>query len=99
MRSVATGAADLRRDGFASMIVDGTGLGDLVTRPLRFTGKYLFVNVALAREGELRVEAQTESGTPLAGFGLADFDSSTVPRGANSTRLGPLSWAGGRSLA
>ena len=97
--NATTGAADLRRDGFASQMVDGTGLGDLVTRPLRFTGKYLFVNVALAREGELRVEAQTESGTPLAGFGLADFDSSTVPRGANSTRLGPLSWAGGRSLA
>ena len=44
----------LRRDGFASMDA-GKAPGVLTTRPVRFTGKYLFVN-ADADGGELRVE-------------------------------------------
>ena len=44
----SVGLATLRRDGFASM--DGPGL--LTTRPVKFSGQYLFVNL----KGELRVE-------------------------------------------
>ena len=38
-----TGLATLRRDGFASMEADGEG--ELETRPLKFSGQYLFVNI------------------------------------------------------
>jgi hypothetical protein len=46
-----TGLATLRRDGFASM----DGEGALTTRPVRFSGKNLFVNLEAA-EGELVVD-------------------------------------------
>jgi predicted neuraminidase len=49
------GLAMLRRDGFASMDA-GEKSGVLTTRPLKFSGRHLFVNV-VANEGELRVEA------------------------------------------
>jgi hypothetical protein len=45
----------LRRDGFASMDAAEKS-GVLTTRPLKFSGRHLFVNV-VANEGELRVEA------------------------------------------
>jgi hypothetical protein len=41
--------------------------GMLTTRPVRFKGKYLFVNVA-AEKGELRVEALNEAGKVIAPF-------------------------------
>ncbi|UCD27462.1 MAG: hypothetical protein JSV03_10085 [Planctomycetota bacterium] len=56
----STGLAVLRRDGFASMDA-GETTGTLTTRPLRFTGKQLFVN-ADARGGELRVEVLDSNG-------------------------------------
>jgi hypothetical protein len=62
----ATGLATLRRDGFASMDAEESE-GTLLTRPVRFSGKYLFVNVD-APEGELRVEVCGEDGQPLKGF-------------------------------
>ncbi len=49
------GLATLRRDGFASMDARARP-GTLTTRPVKFSGRHLFVNV-LAKEGELRVEA------------------------------------------
>lgn len=50
----STGLATIRRDGFAFMYtVESTGI--LTTRPLLFSGKYLFVNIACP-EGELKVE-------------------------------------------
>lgn len=48
------GLAILRRDGFASM----DGSGELTTRPLKFRGKHLFVNV----NGEVRVDVLDEAG-------------------------------------
>ncbi len=51
------GLATLRRDGFASM----EGPGVLTTRPLRFSGKHLFVNL----DGRLRVEVLDEAGAVL----------------------------------
>lgn len=57
-----TGLAVLRRDGFASMEA-GDQAGTLTTRPLTFSGNYLFVN-ADARGGELRVEVLDRGGEP-----------------------------------
>ena len=51
----STGLAILRRDGFASMNSSGTSTGTLTTRPVKFRGKYLFVNTN-TKDGELRVE-------------------------------------------
>ena len=60
------GLAMLRRDGFASMDADTTQ-GTLTTRPIRFTGKHLFVNVACPA-GELRVEVLDRDGQVLPEF-------------------------------
>ncbi len=58
------GLATLRRDGFASMDALEKP-GTLTTRPVKFSGRHLFVNVA-AKEGELRVEALGADDTVLA---------------------------------
>ncbi|HWE04532.1 MAG TPA: hypothetical protein VG326_19160 [Tepidisphaeraceae bacterium] len=62
----ATGLAFLRRDGFASMEA-GAEEGSLTTRPIKFSGGHLFVNLAAA-SGELRVEALGQNDTPIAPF-------------------------------
>jgi hypothetical protein len=80
----STGLATLRRDGFVSMDAPpssrhvhrldlASGPGMLITRPIRFTGRYLFVNVA-APDGELRVEVLDRDGTTLPGYALADCE-------------------------
>src|SRR5262249_29951894 len=61
-----TGLGVLRRDGFASLDARAEE-GALTTRPVRFRGAHLFVNVA-APEGELRVEGLDEGGRGLAPF-------------------------------
>jgi hypothetical protein len=78
----STGLATLRRDGFASMDAAQSpqrverldlrsGPGTLVTRPLRFSGGRLFVNLD-ARDGELRVEVMRPDGSAIAGLGADD---------------------------
>jgi len=98
----STGLATLRRDGFASMNaassggiqrLDGDGAGTLVTRPIRFEGRYLFVNVA-APEGELRVELLDRAGAPLRGFESAECEP---VRG--DTTCGRVTWRGAATLA
>ena len=73
--NAAMGLAKLRRDGFASY--EGTGC--LCTKPLFFSGDYLFVN-ADAKAGALAVELLDEKGAVVEGFSAADsriesFDS------------------------
>lgn len=53
-----TGLATLRRDGFASMDA-GDREGELITRPVTFSGQHLFVNADTAG-GELRVSIMQE---------------------------------------
>jgi len=87
-----TGLAVLRRDGFAGMEAGADG-GILLTRPLRFAGAYLFVNLA-APHGRLRVAALEEDGSEIPGFGLADC----VPVSGDATRHA-VAWHGNSSLA
>ncbi|HOW71367.1 MAG TPA: glycosyl hydrolase family 32 [Phycisphaerae bacterium] len=61
-----TGLATLRRDGFASMDAGSSG-GFLRTRPVRFTGKHLFIN-ADASEGGLYGEVLDKDGQVIAPF-------------------------------
>jgi hypothetical protein len=87
-----TGLAELRRDGFASLDA-GADEGSLTTRPVRFRGAHLFVNVA-APEGELRVEVLDQAGRVLAPYTRAGC----VPVRADRT-CHAVTWEGARDLA
>jgi hypothetical protein len=88
----STGLATLRRDGFASMdAADSPGV--LTTRPVRFRGKHLFVNLD-APDGELRAEVLDDEGKPIAPF---DREHCRPVRG-NSTRQA-VAWEGAKDLA
>lgn len=85
------GMAILRRDGFASMEA-GAGGGVLTTRPVRFSGRRLFVNVDCPG-GELRAEVLDSSGAQIAGFTKDDC----LPVRADKT-LAPVAWKNGADL-
>ena len=68
----AIGAATLRRDGFAGMVADGEG--EMITKPLRFSGRHLFVN-AECRFGSLAAEVVGADGKAIPGFTRADCDT------------------------
>jgi hypothetical protein len=63
----------LRLDGFASVHAPFAG-GELLTRPLRFTGGALELNCATSAAGGIRVEIQNADGQPISGRALADCD-------------------------
>jgi hypothetical protein len=89
-----TGLAVLRRDGFAS-VTDrwparqtrrvSPGPPQLVTRPLRFSGKHVFVNADV--DGDLRVEVLDAAGRAIEPFSL----ERSLPIAGNGTRL-PVRW-------
>ncbi len=87
-----TGLAVLRRDGFASMDA-GKSEGSLTTRPVRFAGRHLFVNVAAAA-GEMRVEVLNREGKVLAPFTRANCTPIRSDR-----VLHPVQWRGAEDLA
>lgn len=59
-----------RLDGFVSLRGDKDG-GEMLTKPLTFTGDRLFLNhLSLGPEGAVRVEIQDPSGRPIDGFQL-----------------------------
>lgn len=89
----AIGAATMRRDGFCGMVADGNG--EIVTRPVKFTGSRLFVN-AECLYGEVAAEILGDDGRPVEGYAAADcrgmkFDDSTkrefVFRGGDLSRF------------
>lgn len=91
----STGLATLRRDGFAS-VSDTWPAGvarqigkppGLTTRPLRFSGRHLFVNADI--QGELRVEALDKAGRPINAFSF----NRCLPVTGDGTRL-PVQWHG-----
>ncbi|HRQ88795.1 MAG TPA: exo-alpha-sialidase, partial [Bacteroidia bacterium] len=86
------GLASLRRDGFASMEAEAKP-GTLTTRPLRFSGKHLFVNVDNP-DGELRVEVLDGEGKVVDGFGKEQCR----PIRTDST-IQPVEWEGAENLA
>lgn len=63
----------LRMDGFVSIHAPLSG-GEIVTRPLTFSGEKLLLNVSTAAAGSARVEIQDESGNPVNGFSLQECD-------------------------
>jgi hypothetical protein len=63
----------LRKDGFVSVNAPPAG-GELVTRPLLFSGRGLKVNFRTSAAGSLRIELQDARGVPIEGFALDDAD-------------------------
>jgi len=59
----------LRLDGFASVNAPYAG-GEMVTKPLRFSGKELTINYSTSAAGAIRVEIQDLAGKPIQGLGL-----------------------------
>ena len=88
----AMGVAFLRRDGFASMKT-GEQAGTLTTRPVSFSGKYLFVNADMSG-GLLTAEILDESGTVLPPFTKENSRAFS----ADST-IQKMEWEGGSDLS
>jgi len=86
------GVAVLRRDGFASMNA-GSKQGELLTRPVTFTGQYLFVNVDCPK-GTLRVEVLDMDNKVIDGFNLRNCQ----PLAVDST-IQQVQWKKDSSLA
>jgi hypothetical protein len=78
----STGFAILRRDGFASMY-SREDAGTLTTRPLRFSGKELFVNARISDGGMFRVDVLDERGQPRPGFSDGEGENAVF----NSTKM------------
>ena len=57
----------LRTDGFASVAAPWSG-GELVTKPLVFSGSALEINYRTSAPGFVRVELQDGDGAPIAGY-------------------------------
>lgn len=88
----STHVAFLRRDGFASMDADDSG-GELITRPVLFTGSQLFVNAAAAG-GELKAEVLDEKGNAIAPFTVNNCVALTVDK-----TLQHVIWTGANDLS
>ena len=59
----------LRLDGLASVSAPYAG-GEMITKPLTFTGDRLLINFATSAAGGVRVEIQDRDGCPEPGFAL-----------------------------
>jgi len=61
----------LRTDGFVSVNAPYAG-GELLTRPLKFTGGRLEINCATSAAGSIRVEIRNARNKPIAGYSARD---------------------------
>lgn len=84
---------ELRLDGLASVHA-GYAAGELLTKPLRFQGAKLELNLSTSAPGGVRVEVQNATGSPLPGFSL---DDSIELIGDEIARV--HTWKGADSLA
>ena len=82
-----------RVDGFISVRGGGDG-GELITKPLTFTGRRLVVNFATHEGGQIGVELQDAGGKPIEGFQLASCEKL---KGDEIEQ--PVTWRSGAKLA
>ncbi|MBP86599.1 MAG: hypothetical protein CMJ64_07785 [Planctomycetaceae bacterium] len=59
----------LRTDGFVSLRASHKG-GELITKPITFSGAKLILNYSTSAIGSVRVELQSTAGEPIPGFTL-----------------------------
>ncbi len=78
-----------RLDGFVAVHA-GSAEGQLLTKPITFTGRELVLNFSTGAVGGIRVELQSPAGEPLRGFSL---DDCTLEYGDSTERV--LRWKGG----
>lgn len=83
----------MRLDGFASAQADYAG-GELITKPLTFSGKALTLNFATSAAGGIRVEIQDAGGKPIPGFSMEDANEQI---GNEIDRV--VSWEGGSDVS
>lgn len=83
----------LRTDGFVSLHAPYAG-GQCITRPLRFEGTSLELNVSTSAAGSVWVEIQDENGNRIAGHALDDCDEIV---GDSVTRT--ITWNGNADLS
>jgi hypothetical protein len=70
-------SSDLRRytlriDGFVSVNAPMSG-GELITKPLTFTGNKLFLNFSSSAAGSIQIEIQDKNGKAIPGYTLEGF--------------------------
>lgn len=88
------GLAVARRDGFVSLDADQEP-GEVITRPLTFTGTgHLFLNAQTENAGAVRVAVLEEDGAPISGL---EYDAGAELQG--DMLRARVSWNGGDSLA
>ena len=80
------GLAKFRRDGFVSLDADDRP-GSVLTRPLSFTGKRLFVNAEVGDGGSISVSVLSRKRQPLAGYTRSD--AIAITRGGLAI---PVAW-------
>lgn len=94
-----TGLAILRRDGFASMDA-GDEPGELITRPVKFSGRHLFVNAKVG--GELRVEVLQEDLSDFhnrAPKTIGAFTNANCQPVRGDSTLQRVTWKGAKDLS
>lgn len=83
----------LRLDGFVSVRAPSDG-GEVVTIPVRFTGRRLMLNFATSIAGVVKVELQDAGGGPIPGFSMGECS----PLFGNSIER-PVVWAHGGDVS
>lgn len=83
----------LRLDGFISVTAPMSG-GELLTKPIRFSGKSLALNFASSAAGGIRVEIADEEGKSLPGYALND-----CPPVFGDAHARVVTWKGGADLS
>lgn len=83
----------LRTDGFVSVHAGGKD-GEMITKPLVFSGKELILNYSTSAAGGINVEIQDEDGKPLSGFALTDCPTIYGDELERAVR-----WSGGSDLS
>jgi hypothetical protein len=92
-KSSAVRRYTLRLDGFVSVNAPMRG-GELLTKPVTFTGGKLALNFSTSAAGSVRVEIQDPNGRPMPGFALDDCEETF---GDSVER--EVAWKGGRDVS
>jgi len=64
----------LRTDGFVSVHA-GYKAGELLTKPIKFSGRKLEINYSTSAATDIRLEIQDPAGSPIPGYALEDCPS------------------------